>query len=121
MRKYILLLGLTTCFLACKTKPYLNKKISVSRIAAVCNDGDGDIKMNSNTNGERFEIYKCLDEDFSENKIGVNRNGDTVNIQFENQFKNKAFFKVTVDIDAYPRYSFINIDGTVTPIVPASN
>jgi hypothetical protein len=121
MKKHILFLAIIMGFIACKTKPYLNKKISVARIAAICNEGDGDIKMNSNTNGEHYEIYKCLDDDFTEKMMGVTRIGDTVNIQFENQFKNKAFFKVTVDIDAYPRYNFINIDGVVTPIMPASN
>ncbi len=121
MARYLFFIFILFFYLSCKTKPYLNKTITLEKVGATCVNGDETIKMNSNINGERYEIYKCLDEDFKKNAITISRSGDTVNIIFDNQAKNKAFFKATIDIDTYPRYNFININGAVTPIVPASN
>ncbi|MBS1621996.1 MAG: hypothetical protein JST10_03990 [Bacteroidetes bacterium] len=75
--------------------------------------------MNSNINGERYEFNKCLPENFSKDNVEFSRQGDTVVVKFEkNVNAKKSEFHVIIDIDTYPRYHFLTIDGDTFIIVP---
>ena len=68
--------------------------------------------MNSNLNGERFEFQSCLDADFKKEQVTSSQPNDTtVMIKFERKNSKQALYKLTIDIDAYPRYSLLILDG----------
>jgi hypothetical protein len=77
--------------------------------------------MNSNINGERYEFNKCLPENFAKENVSYVRQGDTVVVHFENKPNVKqSEFHIILDIDTYPRYNFLTIDGDTFIIVPTS-
>jgi len=68
--------------------------------------------MNSNLNGERFELQSCLDADFKKEQVTSSQPNDTtVSIKFERKNSQQALYKLTIDLDAYPRYSLLVLDG----------
>lgn len=68
--------------------------------------------MNSNLNGERFVLQSCLDADFKKEQItSYQPNDTTVMIKFERKNSKQALYKLTIDLDAYPRYSLLILDG----------
>jgi hypothetical protein len=66
--------------------------------------------MVSNVAGERFEFEKCLASNFTKDMMKVSRQGDTVLVLFPKPATQKVLYKITLDIDSYPRYSFITVD-----------
>lgn len=106
---------------SCKTKPFLKHKIQFEKLNDSCDAIDKSFGMNSNINGERYEFQECLDADFSKEKFSSIRQGDTIVLKFERSSSPQTLYKIIVDIDSYPRYSFVTIDGETFTIVPASN
>lgn len=121
--KPIILLLLLFLLSACATKPYLKNKLMYEKISDDCAGLDPKFKMNSNLNGERYEFQRCLESTFNGKKYSAERKGDTVVIRFSKlRAKTKpALFNITIDIDAYPRYNFMTIDGETFQIIPAGN
>ena len=78
-------------------------------------------KMNSNLNGERLEFQACLDADFQKAQLTSFRQGDTVVLKFDRTKSQQALYNIILDVDSYPRYYFLSIDGNTFPIVPAGN
>lgn len=76
--------------------------------------------MVSNVAGERFEFERCLSANFTKEMLNVSRQGDTVIVQFQNGDAQKILYKVTLDIDSYPRYNFITIDGETFNVIPSN-
>ena len=105
---------------ACESQPYLKHKLSFEKVAADCSQMSMGFRMNSNLNGERYEFQRCLDDDFSKEKFRSERKGDTVVLIFERTAGKQALFDLTIDIDTYPRYNFLTIDGNTFPILPAT-
>ena len=49
------------------------------------------------------------------------RQGDTIVVHFENKSNVKqSVFHIILDIDTYPRYNFLTIDGDTFIIMPTS-
>ncbi|HMU47082.1 MAG TPA: hypothetical protein PKC72_11990 [Chitinophagaceae bacterium] len=120
--RYILLIAvLFFLMISCKTKPFLKHKIEFEKLSDNCDAIDKSFGMNSNINGERYEFQECLDADFSKEKFSSVRQGDTVVLKFERSASPQVLYKIIVDIDSYPRYSFVTIDGETFTIVPAGN
>ena len=108
-------------FFSCKDQSYLHHKLKLEKIADNCADGQQSFQMNSNINGERYEFNKCLDENFESTSTIFSRQGDTLVVRFENNSNLKqSEFHITLDIDTYPRYNFLTIDGDTFIIVPTS-
>jgi hypothetical protein len=120
MNKAVIFLAISMMIIACKTKPYFNHKMKFKRIADNCTGIDENVSMNSNINGERYTINKCLDAGFDDSRFFIGRQGDTILIRFEDKGGVRNMFEFTVDVDTYPRYNFLSLDGNVTAIVPAS-
>lgn len=118
MNKIFFILSIVL-FASCETKPYLKHSVSLEKIANDCSAGE-DMNMNSNTNGDRYEITKCLSASYDKSKISILRQGDTVVIHFNDNPGNTNMFKVTIDIDTYPKYNFLDVEGNVFPVVGAN-
>jgi hypothetical protein len=96
----------------CKTKSFVKHSLDFEKIADKCSEQVASISMNSNLNGERFELQACLDADFKkEQVISSQPNDTTVIIKFERKNSQQALYKLTIDLDAYPRYSLLVLDG----------
>lgn len=105
---------------ACKEQVYLHHKLKFEKVAANCSGEQQSFQMNSNINGERYEFNKCLPENFAKEQMTIARQGDTVVVHFEGPAKDErqSEFHVVLDIDTYPRYNFLTIDGDTFIIVP---
>jgi hypothetical protein len=119
--KWIFVIGFAIVGIACKTKPFLKHELKFEKTADHCDAMDVNFKMNSNLNGERYEFQRCLDDDFQKEQLTSIMQGDTVLLKFERKNQKQALYKVIVDVDSYPRYNFLNIEGTVIRITPYEN
>jgi hypothetical protein len=96
----------------CKTKPFVKHELEFEKVADNCNNLSQDFMMNSNLNGERFEFQRCLDADFKKEQATSSQPNDTtVVVKFERNNSKQALYKLTIDLDAYPRYSLLILDG----------
>ena len=95
----------------CNSEPYAKHKLKTEKLPGDCNKLNPYFRLVSNIGGERFEFEKCLDAAFNENSMKVLRQGDTVVVSFEQPAGKTSLYKVTLDIDSYPRYNFITVDG----------
>lgn len=108
-------------FISCGNPPYLHHKLQFKKSAEDCSEGSSKFEMNSNINGERYEFNKCLPENFAKENVTLSRQGDTVVVQFQNiQNVKQSEFHIILDIDTYPRYNFLTIDGDTFVIIPTS-
>jgi hypothetical protein len=100
------------------TKPYLQYEFSAEKLNKDCSKMNDSFKMNSNTNGERFVFEACLKSHYQ--KIGeVKRQNDTLVILFEPPEFEPTIYEVTLDVDTYPAYNFIWLNGSTYKIVHA--
>src|SRR5262245_12027914 len=110
--KPIYVFFITLTLVACKTKPYVKHSVSFEKIADGCAQQATGLSMNSNLNGERYEFQSCLDADLKKEQItSFQANDSTVVIKFERKNSQRALYKLTLDVDAYPRYSLLVLDG----------
>lgn len=107
--------------ISCKNPPYLHHKLQFEKVADDCSAVSQKFEMNSNINGERYEFNKCLPVNFSKENTTFSRQGDTVVVHFDiNGNVKSSVFHIILDIDTYPRYNFLTIDGDTFIIVPTS-
>lgn len=119
--KYIMGLILLAV-MGCETKPFTKHELKFSKVKEDCQGMSAAFKMNSNLNGERYEFQRCLDEDFKAGQLESIRQGDTVVLKFNRTpGKKQAMYDLIVDVDSYPRYNFLTIDGETFTIIPTSN
>lgn len=112
-----------TLFTACDRQPYVESKVSVEKMDAGCDQVPATFKMVSNFGGERYVFSKCLGQDFTKDQMTVERSGDTVSVRFAAPAPaaEKNAYTVTLDIDSYPRYNYLSLDGEVFTIVYSGN
>jgi hypothetical protein len=96
--------------IGCNRKPFVDHKLKFEKISDNCENLKPSFRMVSNIGGERFEFEKCLAVNFSKDQMNVSRQGDTVLVQFQRPGAQKVLYKITLDVDSYPRYSFITVD-----------
>lgn len=120
MNKITIGLLFISLFISCKNPAYLHHKFQFEKIAGNCSDISQKFEMNSNINGERYEFNKCLSADFTKDKMHIARQGDTVVVSFDQplMYEQKAAYHIILDVDTYPRYNFLTIDGDTFIIVP---
>jgi hypothetical protein len=114
---YVLLVILA----ACKTRPFVKHDLEYKKVSDNCEGMNMSFRMNSNLNGERYEFQRCLDADFDKSQLSSIRQGDTIVLKFERKNAKQALYDLTIDLDAYPRYNFLTIDGNTFPIIPVGN
>lgn len=124
MYKNILFLWLfaTSFFmLSCERKPFVEHKLKFEKVSDDCKEQQSYFRLNSNFGGERFEFEKCLPADFKEEQLSSERQGDTVLVKFNNvsASSNNKVYHITLDIDSYPAYHFVTIDGDTYSISAA--
>jgi hypothetical protein len=118
MNKLVMILSGLLLF-SCKDRPYLHHKLKLEKLSDQCTGVQSSFQMNSNINGERYEFNKCLDENYESSNAGITRQGDTVVIRFNNKkTTGQSAFHITLDIDTYPRYHFLTIEGETFIIIP---
>lgn len=106
---------------SCTNPPYLHHKLQFDKVADNCSAVSQKFQMNSNINGERYEFNKCLPVNFTKENATISRQGDTVVVRFDTKNAVKTSeFHIILDIDTYPRYNFLTIDGDTFIIVPTS-
>lgn len=116
--KYVIILFTSVMFYSCSDS-FINHDLETERIGE-CDGFPASIKMISNINGERYEFYSCLDDGFDEKNYTVERKGDSIVVDFpETPGVKQALYKITIDIDAKPRYRKILLDGREVNIVPS--
>ncbi len=119
MNKFLVLALLVT-LVSCDRKPFVEHKLALEKKGDDCSKWQGAFRMNSNFGGERFEFEKCLPVDKAKDLV-TERHGDTVLVQFPKAGAGvNALYQVTLDIDSYPKYNFITIDGDTYAIAPAN-
>ena len=98
---------------ACNRKPYVDHKLAYEKVADNCKEQQSYFRLTSNFGGERYEFEKCLPSTFTNAGITSERKGDTVFVNFIQPSGSgpNAVFHITLDIDSYPKYGFLTIDG----------
>ena len=104
----------------CNRKPFVDHKLKFEKISENCDNLKPSFRMVSNVAGERFEFEKCLATDFSKDQMKVSRQGDTVLVEFQKPAAQKVLYKITLDIDSYPRYNFITVDNETFNVIPSN-
>lgn len=121
MKKSIFCIAIVLLLTDCKDIPYLHHKLKFEKVSDNCSGVSSKLEINSNINGDRYEFNKCLPDNFVKENATIKRQGDTVVVSFENSKKMKrSDFHIILDIDTYPRYNFLTIDGETFIIVPTS-
>jgi hypothetical protein len=117
-KKPLFLIVLAFLFLvACDRKPFVEQKLKFEKVSDGCSTTPQAFNMTSNFGGERYEFDRCLSADFAKEQMTVTRQGDTVVVKFKKPETAKAIFKITLDIDSYPKYNFLTIDEDTYAIV----
>jgi hypothetical protein len=116
----VLLLSSVYMF-SCERKPYVDHKLKFEKVSDDCKDQQSYFRLNSNFGGERYEFEKCLPADFKEEQMTTERKGDTVMVDFKTASADAGnkVYHITLDIDSYPRYQFLTIDGDTYTITSA--
>ena len=113
---------LLMAMVGCETKPFTKHELKFSKVKDDCQGMNPAFKMNSNLNGERYEFQRCLDGDFNAGQLESIRQGDTVVLKFtRTPGAKQALYDLIVDVDSYPRYNFLTIDGETFTIIPTTN
>ena len=119
VRLTFLFLGLAF-IAACNRKPFVSHKLKFEKISENCENLKPSFRMVSNVAGERYEFEKCLSANFSKDGLAVTRQSDTVMVRFEKPTAQVLLYKITLDIDSYPRYNFITIDDETFNVIPSN-
>ena len=115
--KYILIASISFFLIACNNnEAFINHKLEYQS-GGECTTGEKTINMLSNIAGERYQFECCLDNDFDGKAYHVDRKGDSIIVSFERKSNQQRSFSITLDIDAYPPYKQIVLDGKAIPIV----
>jgi hypothetical protein len=103
---------------SCNDGDFINHTL-VAEKAGDCASATGEFKMVSNTSGQRYTFDLCLDAAFNVKNYSVMRNADTIMVIFP-QVKSgdaSALYKLTLDVDAKPRYNFIKLGDKLIAVV----
>jgi hypothetical protein len=106
--------------ISCNRKPFVRHKLNFEKISDNCENLKPSFRMVSNLAGERYEFERCLGANFTKDMMDVSRQGDTVLVQFHRGGSQQVLYKITLDIDSYPRYNFITIDGETFQVIPSN-
>ena len=116
--KQVLIILSCCLFFSCND-PFINHELQSEKLGD-CSGYSESIKMISNINGDRYEFFSCIDDDFGGKNYTVFRKGDSVIVSFPKTASHKkALFKLILDVDAKPNYHHIILDERELTIVPS--
>jgi len=116
--RYALII-ISCCFLFSCSNSFINHELKYEKFGD-CSDYSQSINMISNINGERYQFFSCIDENFDGKNYTLVRRGDSVIVDFpKTANQKKALFKLILDVDAKPNYHHILLDGREITVVPA--
>lgn len=106
---------------ACDRQPYVELKTDLEKKADDCTGMQPSFRLESNFGGERYEFQKCLPVDYNKSSVISERHGDTVLVRFPVSAgaSTTALYQVRLDIDSYPKYSFVTIDNDTYLVGPS--
>lgn len=110
---------LVLALIACNRKPFVDHKLKFEKISENCENLKPSFRMVSNVAGERYEFERCLGANFMKDMMNVSRQSDTVLVHFQSGGSPQVLYKITLDVDSYPKYNFITIDGETFQVIPA--
>ena len=114
-----LFITLSCCLLLSCSDSFINHKLKFEKLGD-CSGYSESIKMISNINGERYEFFSCMDDNFDGKNYAIDRKGDSVIVSFPKTASHKkALFKLILDVDAKPNYHHISLDERGLTIVPS--
>ncbi|PZR26194.1 MAG: hypothetical protein DI535_15245 [Citrobacter freundii] len=121
MKKITAICLIVFALLACERQPYVELKADLKKKADDCTGMQPSFRLESNFGGERYEFQKCLPADYNKSLIISERHGDTVLVRFPVSAgaSTTALYQVTLDIDSYPKYSFVTIDDATYLVGPS--
>jgi len=102
---------------SCNRKPFVKAKLKFEKIADNCNSPKNYFHVEEGFAGERYEFERCLPESFTKDQMTATRQGDTVVINFSRPAGKNVLYKMTVDIDSYPKYRFVTVDGETFMVI----
>ena len=115
--KYLLFFICSMLFLSCSDS-FIKHELKYEK-QGECRPLEKDIQMTSNINGERYEFFACMDDDFDGKSYKVDRSGDSILVSFPKTLtKKQTLFSLILDIDAKPAYHHIVLDGNEILIIP---
>ena len=119
MQQRTSLLVLCSFFMAAcdmKSKPYLKHEMDFEKIAGDCAGQETKMSIDANTIGDRYVFQECLDAAY-DGAYTVQRNGDTVSVKLAKGSAATALYRITLDINTRPAYSFLEVNGSVVPVL----
>lgn len=116
----MLIIFLLLAVIACNRKPFVDHKLKFEKISDNCENLKPSFRMVSNVAGERYEFEKCLSANFTKDMMKISRQSDTVLVEFPQTGSQKLLYKITLDIDSYPKYNFITVDGETFNVIPSN-
>jgi hypothetical protein len=121
MNKTIIFLLVSIALVCCNRKPFVNSKLKLEKLSDDCRNQKQYFRMVSNFAGERYEFEKCLPANFSNEQMKTFRQGDTIVVRFEKTGASPVLYKLSVDIDSYPKYHFITVDDETFIVMPSKD
>jgi hypothetical protein len=97
------------------TKPYLKHEIAFKKLGADCSQMNSEVNIEANTIGERYVFQECLAAGFN-GEGDVVRRGDTVDVRFNPSSDKSSLYEITLDINTWPVYHFITINGKTVSV-----
>ena len=107
----LLLVFAILTLVACDRTPYVEHKVDLNAKEGGCSSKIDAFRLTSNIGGERYEFEKCLPASYDPKSVSAERKGDTVVVKFNTSGPAGSLYQVTLDIDSYPSYHIISIDG----------
>jgi hypothetical protein len=120
---FMILIVLIVILASCDpAKPYINFTLKADKINDDCSQVSAEWTVDANTSGERYVFEYCLKDGFDETTATMDREGDTIVLHLpEAVTDNKAVYKLTLDLDAYPKYNHIQLGDRVIDVSVSGN
>ena len=109
MRTILFALVLCVLFSGCDENQ-LNHSMTFSK-SGPCTQIDPMVTLTSNVAGDRYTFNACLPENFDGKAYQLVRKGDSLVLSFPGNANPTTAFALTMDVDAYPPYHFMVING----------
>jgi len=93
-------------------KGYLKHDSKAEKLSDDCNTIDPRVSVEANIINERYSFQKCLDSSGSY-EYSVGNKDDTLTIRFRPTSGATALYRVIIEVQTEPKYSYVNIDGNV--------
>jgi hypothetical protein len=115
----VLIVLLASCDSA---KPYINFTLKADKINDDCSQASPEWTVEANTAGERYVFYNCLFSGYDTKLASMEQKGDTLLLHFNEDAMDSspnmptAVYKLTLDVDTYPKYKHVQLGDRIIDI-----